>query len=186
MGTKVTRLLLDGEVHEVLPERRDVSRTKWKIPKGRVARSQEFRESTRFEVTVVKAMGLRSLVLWVPAPKVHVLLHSQRKRTRFVAVVEAAMSKEGLGWVGQAARNWKLPFQKELLVRLCVRSREHRVERFGHWWGRVWSLGLLVPSPVLLHASVFHQGLVRDGLEAGSSRAVDLINLNGLETARQT
>jgi hypothetical protein len=70
MGTKVTRLLLDGEVHEVLPERRDVSRTKWKIAKGRVAGSQEFRESTRFEVTVVKAMGLRSLVLWVPAPKV--------------------------------------------------------------------------------------------------------------------
>ena len=91
MGTKVTRLLLDGEVHEVLPERRDVSRTKWKIPKGRVARSQEFRESTRFEVTVVKAMGLRSLVLWVPAPKVHVLLHSQHKiqksKTKNVQVI---------------------------------------------------------------------------------------------------
>jgi len=137
-------------------------------------------------MAIMKAVGLGALVLGGTTPKVHVLLHRQRERTRSIAVVKATVSKEGLGRVGQSAWDGKFAFQEELLVVVRVRARKHRVEWFRHWWCRMGGLGLLVSGPVFLHAPLFDQGGVSDCLEATIPRAVFLFDLNGPEAARQT
>ena len=104
-GPELAWLLFYRKIHQMAPMKWSNTRLERNILGDRVAQTQQRREGTSFEVTVVKTVWFRALPFWHLLPKFDMVCGCDFPGGPFSALRDPAAGKEDLCWVVQVRRN---------------------------------------------------------------------------------